>query len=93
MLMNDLILALQNWYASQCNGTWEHSFGVEISNIDNPGWKIKITGTSAKKIINFSSERDEFDWIVVKGGETEFSGYGGLKNLQELFTLAVDWLR
>jgi hypothetical protein len=91
--MNDLILALQNWYASQCNGIWEHSFGVEISNIDNPGWKVKITGTSAKKTININSERDEFDWIVVKGGEAEFIGYGGLKNLQELFVLAADWLR
>ncbi len=91
--MKDLIDALQDWYALQCNGDWEHSFGIEIVNIDNPGWKVKITGATGRQPVNNSSERSEVDWIAVKATETEFNGYGGSCNLKELITLAVDWLQ
>ena len=91
--MMNLIDELQNWYASQCDEVWEHSFGVEITNIDNPGWKVKITGATARKLTRVSSERSENDWITVQATGTEFNGYGGPCNLQELLTLAVDWIR
>ncbi len=43
----NVIKELQIWYASHCNGEWEHSFGVGIDTLDNPGWwvKINLTGT------------------------------------------------
>lgn len=25
---------VEKWYARQCNGEWEHRFGVDISTID-----------------------------------------------------------
>lgn len=33
---------LQNWYLRQCNGDWEHSFGINVQSCDNPGWWVKI---------------------------------------------------
>jgi hypothetical protein len=33
---------LQDWYAGQCNGDWEHSLGIRIESCDNPGWWVKI---------------------------------------------------
>ncbi len=33
---------LQEWYLSQCNGDWEHSCGVTIESLDNPGWRVRI---------------------------------------------------
>ena len=33
---------LMDWYVAQCNGEWEHSYGVEIGTLDNPGWSLKI---------------------------------------------------
>ncbi len=33
---------IQEWYAKQCNGVWEHSSGVSIASCDNPGWWVKI---------------------------------------------------
>lgn len=91
--MKDLIDALQNWYAERCNEVWEHSFGIEIANIDNPGWKVKITGATARNSAITDIDRSETDWITVKATETEFNGFGGPCNMQELLTLAVDWLR
>jgi hypothetical protein len=45
--MNE-ITRLQRWYASQCNGEWEHQHGISIASCDNPGWwvKIDLAGTS-----------------------------------------------
>ncbi|MFE4959105.1 Imm53 family immunity protein [Streptomyces sp. NPDC056653] len=28
---------LQNRYAQQCDGDWEHEWGVKIATLDNPG--------------------------------------------------------
>jgi hypothetical protein len=33
---------LQSWYASQCDGEWEHEFGIKIATSDNPGWHVKV---------------------------------------------------
>jgi hypothetical protein len=39
---------LAAWYAAQCDGTWEHRYGVSIQSTDNPGWwvKVDVVGTS-----------------------------------------------
>ena len=38
---------LMQWYLGRCDSDWEHSYGVEIGTLDNPGWTLKIdlTGT------------------------------------------------
>lgn len=33
---------LMNWYVRECNNDWEHSYGVKIDTLDNPGWTIEI---------------------------------------------------
>jgi hypothetical protein len=33
---------LQQWYESQCDGDWEHDFGMRIGTLDNPGWSVEI---------------------------------------------------
>ena len=39
---NDSIQWLMGWYVAECNGDWEHSYGVEMGTLDNPGWTLKI---------------------------------------------------
>lgn len=38
----DTLQELQRWYRSQCNGDWEHSYGVKIDTLDNPGWSVTV---------------------------------------------------
>jgi hypothetical protein len=38
----DILQKLQNWYASHCNGEWEHGYGIKIETCDNPGWLVQI---------------------------------------------------
>ncbi len=33
---------LENWYSSQCDGSWEHFYGIKIETLDNPGWAVEI---------------------------------------------------
>lgn len=33
---------LMNWYVRECNNDWEHSYGVKIDTLDNPGWAMEI---------------------------------------------------
>jgi hypothetical protein len=28
---------LQKWFESQCDGDWEHEFGITFKTVDNPG--------------------------------------------------------
>ena len=38
----DVLLRLQKWYADQCDGDWEHQYGVHVGMLDNPGWQVDI---------------------------------------------------
>jgi hypothetical protein len=43
----DLLGALQRWYARHCDGTWEQRYGIQIETCDNPGWwmRVDLVGT------------------------------------------------
>lgn len=41
-MSDDNLNWLSQWYLAQCNTDWEHSYGVKIDTLDNPGWSIKI---------------------------------------------------
>ena len=33
---------LMSWYREQCDGDWEHEFGIRIATLDNPGWDLEV---------------------------------------------------
>ena len=41
-MSDDNLSWLSQWYLSQCDDDWEHSYGVKIDTLDNPGWSITI---------------------------------------------------
>lgn len=43
------IEAIQQWYASQCDGYWENFFGISVVSTDNPGWLATLTGCSVQR--------------------------------------------
>ena len=61
---------LQDWYSGRCDGDWEHSYGVRIGTLDNPGWQLDIAlegteleGASFRKVDRHNST-DENDWTI-----------------------------
>ncbi|NJA06626.1 immunity 53 family protein [Methylomonas sp. UP202] len=93
---NDLINSLERWYLSMCNDDWEHTYGIFISNIDNPGWclKVELSGTNLEEVYFedlMLQREDENDWIICKVENGTFIGYGGPKNLKELINTFLVW--
>ncbi|NTW61697.1 rhodanese-related sulfurtransferase [Candidatus Saccharibacteria bacterium] len=87
----NLVVWLQEWYQSQCNGDWEHSHGLTIKTIDNPGCSIEVNlkGTvleskSFEKIYvdndEFNEEKDE-DWYTCFVHDGVFEGVAGPQHL------------
>lgn len=79
---------LMGWYQSQCNGDWEHQYGVHITTLDNPGWALDVdlAGTpDAERVIpNEMVERSETDWVAVEVKDGTFHARGGPGNLGEM---------
>ena len=92
----DDMLWLINWYKSQCNGDWEHCYGVRISSLDNPGWRLSIslneTGLEYKKFEDIEIERTESDWIHCFIREQCFEAACGVSNLNEAIKIFHDWV-
>ncbi len=84
---------LQEWYESNCDGDWEHMFGVKINTLDNPGWMVNI-GLS-DTVFNLEDcvfekiniDRSETDWIMCYVEKEVFKGRGGIQNLSEIISV------
>jgi hypothetical protein len=81
------------WYSRQCNGEWEHQYGVRIETSDNPGWivtidiaKTDLDGVALEPVIE---NRNERDWLYCEIADKKFVGNGDagkLERILEIFT-------
>ena len=39
--MTSILKWLEEWYNGNCDGDWQHEYGIKIETVDNPG-SIKI---------------------------------------------------
>jgi hypothetical protein len=89
------IAALQRWYIEQCDGDWEHSYGIEIETLDNPGWQLRIdltnTGLSGRPFSRVEDHRSDTDWLVCWVAEDRFQAAAGPTNLEEAITSFLAW--
>jgi len=95
------LLQLQEWYASQCNGDWEHSYGVAIGTLDNPGWSLEVELTQSeldgKQLDTVthgtpaSSIEESGDWFVCETKNNKFMAHGGPQKLDEMIGVFLKW--
>ena len=78
--LGGLLHWLQSWYLGQCDGDWEHGYGIKILSTDNPGWSVEINieGTLAEEMVMPYQlvEQSEQNWHGVSVGKTTFLGIG-----------------
>jgi hypothetical protein len=94
--MTDELTALETWYASQCDGDWEHQDGIEINTLDNPGWRvvIDITDTElAGKSFPTVEENYEHDaeWLRCWVEQGKFNAASGPRKLSRVLRIFLDW--
>jgi hypothetical protein len=79
---------LVNWYAAQCDGEWEHEYGIRIETLDNPGWSISIdlVGTSTEGRVLKMSRREigNGKWITFESTGISFEASCDPLSLQEV---------
>jgi hypothetical protein len=81
---------IQNWYLSQCDGDWEHEYGIKIDTLDNPGWYIKIDIVKLeynKNIKNIFIEKSDDDWFSYEINDNCFKASGDPNKLEFLLQL------
>jgi hypothetical protein len=93
----DILEKLQAWYMTQCDGEWEHQFGLQIDTLDNPGWTVSIdlAGTDLETVNMKPCKMDagESDWIFCEIKDRKFIGNGDpgkLKQILEVFLSLVN---
>lgn len=89
------VLELQKWYRAHCDGEWEHAFGVEISTLDNPGWRVVIalanTELATKPFATVERLEHETDWMVCAIRDGVWDGCGGPLMLDQILQTFLAW--
>jgi hypothetical protein len=92
-----VLVELQAWYESQCNGDWEHQFGVSIGTFDNPGWSVTIdlagTDLEVKPFEAVEDLTSGRDWIKCWVEGQKFNGVGGPQKLEEILAIFLHWAK
>ena len=96
---------LTQWYLSQCDEDWEHSFGVTIETLDNPGWSLTVDLTDTaladqpfQPVFHNLAQSEaqqgldgDLRWWVAKVEQQKFKAYGGPRNLTDLIAVFRTW--
>lgn len=92
---SNVLNRLEHWYQSMCNGDWEHTYGVKVETLDNPGWMvtIEVRDTSLFKIPfpTVRIDRSETDWIQCEVTDGIFCGTGGVGQLNSILLRFLEW--
>jgi hypothetical protein len=97
------LVDLQEWYFSQCNEDWEHTYGVSIGTLDNPGWSfaVELTDTYLEAItftehsygVGLDGDASGDEWLICKVEGGKFVGYGGPRKLEEMISVFLSWAK
>jgi hypothetical protein len=103
----EIISWLESWYAAQCNGDWEHTGGVRVTTIDNPGWLVTVSlvGTQFESVASDctlkvtgtppSSANGNVggpEWMECKIAKAHFVGAGDAGKLGLILEQFRDWV-
>lgn len=69
----EIIKWLEKWYEFHCDGDWEHSYGVKIETLDNPGWSLTVD------LVDTSFEKIQIEYSLIESSEIDWYGYS-IKN-------------
>ena len=96
-MSRDVLGQFQAWYLERCNDEWEHSYGVNITTLDNPGWTVDVdladTPLSGRPYERVETHRSEDDWLVSWREEARWCAACGPLNLAEALAAFLDWGR
>jgi hypothetical protein len=97
----NLLSRLSGWYASHCNGEWEHQKGISIRTTDNPGWWVKIdiakTNLAGRPFATISQGTDAegfpeaANWLCCQLQDSQWHGAGDATRLNDILGRFLAW--
>ena len=95
--MMEILEDIQRWYTAQCDGDWEHGFGLSIQTLDNPGWSVKIN-LEDTLLENLPFEPIRVDngsgtWLSCLVNERFFVGHGDPSQLSRILEIFLSWAK
>lgn len=79
---------LEQWYREQCDGEWEHAYGIRIETLDNPGWSlvVDLVDTTADGLTLGHRQHDtgEPDWVYWSSDGKTFQAHAGPTGLARI---------
>ncbi len=96
MAVTSTLQRLSKWYLSHCDGDWEHTFGIKVGTLDNPGWfvEINLQGTPLEAVPFPAHEQrydHDTDWITCRRDEKNFEIDCGPEQLETALQVFLDW--
>lgn len=92
----EVIEWIQNWYHNNCDGDWEHMYGMKIYNVDNPGWAVEIelidTKFEDKVFEKVQYDNGDEDWLLCFVKDGIFQGNGDSRKLKKILDIFRDWV-
>ncbi|MEV0598952.1 immunity 53 family protein [Streptomyces sp. NPDC050315] len=92
--MTSPLKALQEWYSSFCDGDWEHSHGVRIETVDNPGWilivdleRTPLNGRVCDREMSFIDGK----WFSVRSDGSQFTAACDPHSLEEMIGFFIEF--
>lgn len=93
---DSLLAWLQDWYERQCDGDWEHQYGVSIETLDNPGWGVKIdlrgTALDGQSLEWTRHDGSETNWFQYGVRNERFEAFGDPQKLHTILRVFRDWV-
>ncbi|MFZ0565626.1 MAG: immunity 53 family protein [Chlamydiales bacterium] len=93
---NANLIWLQKWYRSQCNGDWEHAYGITIETVDTPGWYVTVDldDTCLENSIfeEIKEDQDDLNWFFCLKRSNKFEASCGPCNLNTIFQIFRQWV-
>lgn len=93
-----VLRGLQDWYKARCDGRWEHSYGISISTLDNPGWAVRIdladTYLANRRFDPISiGGANDADWYDCRVVEQVFEAFCGPNKLVDVVDAFLQWTK
>jgi hypothetical protein len=93
---DDVLSQLQDWYRRHCGGSWEHSYGVTVETLDNPGWQVRVelhdTPLAQRAFERVKRQQaDEDDWLTCWVANEKFHAACGPLNLAQALEVFLRW--
>jgi hypothetical protein len=104
---SEILAWLMCWYASNCDGDWEHCYGISIKLVPPSIWEIQInieeTNLEDKPFTTIDTKNSDKDWIYCFVEQTnlfyspteiinqKFHGSGDLTKLEMILNIFRNW--